>query len=909
MNYISPKKIIIILLSITIVGLALIGQNCSVKQNLSSTDDNGDSSSLVNEQEVINSRANSANSTNLIVSSKAVNADDPNSIKTLLNRIKVSGGKLVQVLPSGELEIEFPNLTSANSFASANHSIIEVQKTTDMSSAKAKRRAKVRSRAPVINASTVILLKKEELVSKSKNNLNTVKREPKLGQKRLFNLRKNISLLATNDSSILAAGDSTSPIVNLHDNSNSLQFPPIGNQGGLGSCVAWSMGYYLNSYTNAVTEAINYPESKNSDLQNNPDSTLLCSPAFLYPHINSGHDAGSGPENAGVSLLRQGCVSIKDMPLSKMSDQNGLYKNRFFPSVPMQIKAMKNRIESYQAEAEKPLTEDSLVTLKEKVDQGILISTAIAVYDSFFKYQGLTTETVPVSCGNYNYPQGVYSNLQSCVLDENGNPKLAGYHEITIVGYDDSKQAFKVANSWGDGWGEKGFIWISYDLFKNKDFSVSSFYSLTDFDTEPVLSAYVIVTENYEKANYSVGKDDNNVITDYFLNLNFQLGLLKSDKDFVYGGGGGFLVVPTSNFQNGNYLKKKLDVIDVSSYFPLNSNTDFFIKFNPDQPLGVVTDAQLFLYNKNSPTGSITHNYSNTDNKIWLSYSANPSTNISAPVIYENPQNVTTNVGLGPVIFQVVANGTDLFYQWYKDGQKFGEKTKRAFVNIYGISKAIDNTTYSVEVSNSKGTVKSASATLKVLDQTPQPFRFNVLINQPVSTLLTSNQITLRGIDNGTKIQIDFGTYSVNGGSFTSEPGVVNNGDKIQLQRMSSSEYDDLNYATVYVGSYFADFIIRTESDLYPDLITFNPIVNARVNTVYTSNEVTITGLGIDGGYIEIFGDGGTYKINNTNFRSSTDHVSNGDKIQLRLSTSSTRKNLVTTVTVGKNQSKFKVDF
>ena len=39
---------------------------------------------------------------------------------------------------------------------------------------------------------------------------------------------------------------------------------------------------------------------------------------------------------------------------------------------------------------------------------------------------------------------------------------------MTIVGYDDEKQAFKIMNSWGKGWGEEGYMWLNYEGFKNR---------------------------------------------------------------------------------------------------------------------------------------------------------------------------------------------------------------------------------------------------------------------------------------------------------------------------------------------------------------------------------------------------------------------------------------------------------
>jgi PKD repeat protein/C1A family cysteine protease len=41
----------------------------------------------------------------------------------------------------------------------------------------------------------------------------------------------------------------------------------------------------------------------------------------------------------------------------------------------------------------------------------------------------------------------------------------AASHAMCIVGYDDSKQAFKVRNSWSADWGDQGYAWIGYETF------------------------------------------------------------------------------------------------------------------------------------------------------------------------------------------------------------------------------------------------------------------------------------------------------------------------------------------------------------------------------------------------------------------------------------------------------------
>ena len=39
-------------------------------------------------------------------------------------------------------------------------------------------------------------------------------------------------------------------------------------------------------------------------------------------------------------------------------------------------------------------------------------------------------------------------------------------HAVTLIGWDDSKKAWRIKNSWGSGWGENGFMWIAYDSNK-----------------------------------------------------------------------------------------------------------------------------------------------------------------------------------------------------------------------------------------------------------------------------------------------------------------------------------------------------------------------------------------------------------------------------------------------------------
>ncbi|HUX59814.1 MAG TPA: C1 family peptidase, partial [Ignavibacteriaceae bacterium] len=68
---------------------------------------------------------------------------------------------------------------------------------------------------------------------------------------------------------------------------------------------------------------------------------------------------------------------------------------------------------------------------------------------------------VPVNKSIFKYKTGI--------LNFNKKDGSAGGHAMLIIGYDDNKKAFKVANSWGLSWGKKGYGWIGYDYFYNCD--------------------------------------------------------------------------------------------------------------------------------------------------------------------------------------------------------------------------------------------------------------------------------------------------------------------------------------------------------------------------------------------------------------------------------------------------------
>ena len=71
----------------------------------------------------------------------------------------------------------------------------------------------------------------------------------------------------------------------------------------------------------------------------------------------------------------------------------------------------------------------------------------------------------------------VYESFESDEVSRTGivpmpdvdNEQCLGGHALTIVGFDDSKQAFGVQNSWNSSWGLQGLCWIPYSYVLDSD--------------------------------------------------------------------------------------------------------------------------------------------------------------------------------------------------------------------------------------------------------------------------------------------------------------------------------------------------------------------------------------------------------------------------------------------------------
>lgn len=203
----------------------------------------------------------------------------------------------------------------------------------------------------------------------------------------------------------------------------SAEFPPPGNQGGQGSCVAWATAYALRSYQNHVRS--------HESLVNGAgyiDSSRVFSPAFVYNQINNGRDAGSLFSDALQLMQTRGVAPLRYMPYSQ-------HDYTTMPSETALAVAANYRIAFW-----KQVNVNDPIELKSQLNAGYPVIIG-AMIDEGFDHAG-----------------------KGFVWDHIAGKQLGG-HAMLVVGYDDQRNAFRVINSWGPSWGDNGYYWLDYGLF------------------------------------------------------------------------------------------------------------------------------------------------------------------------------------------------------------------------------------------------------------------------------------------------------------------------------------------------------------------------------------------------------------------------------------------------------------
>jgi C1A family cysteine protease len=209
---------------------------------------------------------------------------------------------------------------------------------------------------------------------------------------------------------------------------------PVEDQGSLGSCTA-----------NALVGALEFLLKKNK--KSYEDFSRL----FIY--YNERVLEGTVMSDSGA-MIRDGIKTL---------NKNGACSEKLWPYVISKFKkkptckcysdAKNHQILEYQRINNKNLNE-----IKSALALGFPVIFGFAVFDSF--------ETEEVSrTGDAPMPSA--------------NDTMLGGHAVLAVGFDDKTQRFLIKNSWGTGWGNKGYFTLPYAYLTDTDLAEDFWYIKT----------------------------------------------------------------------------------------------------------------------------------------------------------------------------------------------------------------------------------------------------------------------------------------------------------------------------------------------------------------------------------------------------------------------------------------------
>ena len=190
------------------------------------------------------------------------------------------------------------------------------------------------------------------------------------------------------------------------------------------------------------------------------------------------------------------------------------------------------------------------------------------------------------------------------------------------------------------------------------------------------------------------------------------------------------------------------------------------------------------------------------------------------------------------------------------------------------------------------------------IDTTPAPFSFTATTNVERNTLMISEPIMVRDINNATAISIVNGQYLVNG--IISTQDRVNLNDTIAVQHVSANEFSRSVSTILTIGGVSASFISTTRAqDFTPDnFIDFESVSIASPNATITSNIQTITGLDSDANISIV---GGEYQIESLDFTNQAGRINNNQRVKVRLISGESGEVKTVTLTIGTKHARFVV--
>ncbi len=199
------------------------------------------------------------------------------------------------------------------------------------------------------------------------------------------------------------------------DWSETKYFPPIGSQGSEGSCVAWSLAYYIKTFQQALDNDRDVASASSNGYSPLSKLDWIYSPDYLYHQINGGVDAGSSYVTGMMVLDKNGCSSWATMPYSTSDHTSWPSETAWREGQLARSEYLKTNTEYGTLYYLRVTDDEDIRLLQTLLDQGILASISIDAYQ--------------------------YSNLSDDDIWDADNYQPSGTnHANTLVGYEDVEE-------------------------------------------------------------------------------------------------------------------------------------------------------------------------------------------------------------------------------------------------------------------------------------------------------------------------------------------------------------------------------------------------------------------------------------------------------------------------------------
>lgn len=179
-----------------------------------------------------------------------------------------------------------------------------------------------------------------------------------------------------------------------------------------------------------------------------------------------------------------------------------------------------------------------------------------------------------------------------------------------------------------------------------------------------------------------------------------------------------------------------------------------------------------------------------------------------------------------------------------------------------------------------------------VPDITPDEFSYTAKTGVERESWINSEVITITGLGDDVSAPIEAGglEFSIDGGEFTALPGLIKNGQTLQVRVFSSADFSSTRTATVVIGTKSVGFSVTTTAqpttppaDVTPDVFVFSDKIDVETETWIESDTVTISGLSDNVLAVVDSHDSLQFSIDGEAFTEQSGAIKNGQTLKVRL--------------------------